>query len=320
MITKKYYKLIRVSYADSGYFYLHNETNNIVDFKIERGGSWVDLNYDFKYSLDGVNWNTYTVVNYGDTPNVVNLPANGNIYLKGLNTNGFINKNIKDYGQAIYISLSDDYSVGGNILSLCYDDNFTTTTPTNLYFYRGIFGGKLISAANLILPNSLFNSNNILGLLFYRCSYLITPPDLSNLTTVNCTLPTGWGSQDPVTGLFSGCTSLSSVANLSNLTSSNKTFNGMYQNCSSLTVGEDLRNFTTDTSSIAFTLFYSGCSNLSTVYAPNISTWNTNTFDHWMELAGTSATGTKTMYCPAGVTIPTDSVSGIPTGWVRVDY
>lgn len=88
-----------------------------------------------------------------------------------------------------------------------------------------------------------------------------------------------------------------------------------------ITEGIDLRGITS-VSSNGMKGLYQWCFNLHTVYAPNVSSWNTSAFENWLAGAGRDvpAGTTKTVYCPAGVNIPTDSTSGIPTGWTRIDY
>lgn len=64
-----------------------------------------------------------------------------------------------------------------------------------------------------------------------------------------------------------------------------------------------------------FTSAFQNCYNLDSIKAPNIQTWDQGQFYYWVN----GVAGNGIMYCPTGVTIPT-GVSGIPSGWTRVDY
>lgn len=80
------------------------------------------------------------------------------------------------------------------------------------------------------------------------------------------------------------------------------------------TKGVDLRDVTT-LGDYALYYMYS-CQNLTEAYAPNVSTWDTSKTDSW--LSGGSPTGV--VYKPSTLDIPTDTTSGIPSGWTTQDY
>ena len=54
------------------------------------------------------------------------------------------------------------------------------------------------------------------------------------------------------------------------------------------------------------------------MYAPNVSTWVTSATVYTNWLYGVAATGI--VHKPSGLTIPTDTTSGVPTGWTTQDY
>ena len=58
---------------------------------------------------------------------------------------------------------------------------------------------------------------------------------------------------------------------------------------------------------------FNNCSNIAKIktYMTNVS--GTESLYNWLN--GVAATGD--FYCPSTLTIPTDSASGIPTGWTR---
>ena len=81
------------------------------------------------------------------------------------------------------------------------------------------------------------------------------------------------------------------------------------------TKGVDLRDVTTLGERALFQL-YAFNSNISEVYAPNVSTWDTSKIYDW--LYGAASTGV--VYKPSTLDIPQGDSSGIPSGWTTQDY
>ena len=79
------------------------------------------------------------------------------------------------------------------------------------------------------------------------------------------------------------------------------------------TKGVDLRDVTTLGERALYYMYNS--SNLTEVYAPNVSTWDTSKTDSW--LSGAASTGV--VYKPSTLDIPQGD-SGIPSGWTTQDY
>ena len=92
-------------------------------------------------------------------------------------------------------------------------------------------------------------------------------------------------------------------------------YQAFYNDYSKYTKGVDLRDVTT-LGDYAISNMYYGCHNLTEVYAPNVSTWDTSKAESW--LSGVASTGV--VYKPSTLTIPTDNISGIPSGWTTQDY
>ena len=81
------------------------------------------------------------------------------------------------------------------------------------------------------------------------------------------------------------------------------------------TKGVDLRDVTTiDNNALEY--MYSNSSNLTEVYAPNVSTWDTSKSTGWLS----SVAPTGVVYKPSTLDIPTGIQSGIPSGWTTQDY
>ena len=81
------------------------------------------------------------------------------------------------------------------------------------------------------------------------------------------------------------------------------------------TKGIDLRDVTTLGEEALNNMYY-GCSNLTEVYAPNVSTWDTSKTPNW--LSGVARNGV--VYKPSTLDIPINDESGIPYGWTTQDY
>ena len=182
MITKKYYKLIRVSHEDSGYFYIKNISNEVGEFKFVKSGSVSSPNTE--YSLDGVNWTSY------DFTNLPTINVSSNIYLRS--TSWTVNGG----GSYFSIDFSKDYEIGGNILSIINYNDMTTTTTIGgnnqngylVYLFKN--QTKLKSIEKLLLGNvnTITNSGGFygpIGYMFYGCSSLEKGIDFSQVTTAD---------------------------------------------------------------------------------------------------------------------------------------
>ena len=113
-----------------------------------------------------------------------------------------------------------------------------------------------------------------------------------------------------------GSAKITDISNLSfrGITSIGENAFGQTFTNSSITKGIDLRDVTTLGEGGLYMMYY-GASNLTEVYAPNVSTWDTNKTESW--LASVSPTGV--VYKPSTLTIP-QGQSGIPYGWTTQDY
>ena len=87
------------------------------------------------------------------------------------------------------------------------------------------------------------------------------------------------------------------------------------QSQSTITKGVDLRDVTT-LGEESLKQMYAFNSNLTEVYAPNVSTWDTSKTTVWLE--GVASTGV--VYKPSTLDIPTNDSSGVPSGWTTQDY
>ena len=242
MITRNYYKMVRVFPDPESYFYIKNESmsNGQMDF----------YSYDFpelnlEYSFDKVNWKNADGLMYDY------IPADGYCYLR--NTSGMFGKE----GHTIFYPRMN-ISVGGDIRTL--------------FNYRDVESVTAIPDYGFCRPFAMQGDAKLI--------------DISNLS-------------------FRGITSIGNY--------------GLYEAFSNdkftITKGVDLRNVTT-LGDNALEYLYSNCSNLTEVYAPNVSTWDISKTNLW--LSGVASSGV--VYKPANLTIPTNDDNGIPYGWTTQDY
>lgn len=251
MITKKYYKLIRVSYEDLNYLTLTNMSDVTGEFSV--GKHDYPVNTNLEYSINGVDWVTYDLTTL---PNI-EVPTGGNIYLRGNNENGFNRQS--GYTYYYHFDMNVDYKVSGNLFSL------RNTNPSVFSTYTSVLEEEF-------------------KYLFYESTHLI---DASGLITTQITSVNSRG------------------------------FENVFALCSALTTAPDFSSITSVTNGFDYAMY--SCTHLTNVTAPNISTWDTSDFNSWLAASGTGATGTKIFNAPTGLEIPT-GISGIPTGWTRVDY
>lgn len=212
MITKKYYKLIRVSHADEGYFYIKNVSNETGDFKfVERAGG------SMEYSLDGVTWTSYDFT----TKPTVQVGSNTSIYFRGT---GY--RAIYTQGNPVF-NFNKDYIVGGNYMSIsnyATMSSVTEITSSNLVMCTFYNQTHLISAADLNFGNvTTISANEGLKNVFSGCSSLTEIPDFSNITTVG---------QECFDSCFRNCASLTNGGDFSNITSAgSSSFSSCYSGC-----------------------------------------------------------------------------------------
>ena len=132
---------------------------------------------NLEYSTDGSTWTTATM-NSDTTANTFTIPANGKLYLRGVND---------VWGKANYynkITATGNHNVGGNIMSLLYGSEFIgkTTFPTTINNYY-LLSGLFYKNTNLVNVQDLQLSATTLAQycyqnMFYGCNSLTTAPEL----------------------------------------------------------------------------------------------------------------------------------------------
>lgn len=172
------------------------------------------------------------------------------------------------------------FDAGGHISTLLNYTDINSINSLGSYSFTSMFDSSKIVHANIDFYGIKNIGQNSLYQFFKNCTSLVSIPDFSSIETVG------------VSGFaytFEACSSLQTPADVSNVTS---------------------------VDSSGFTATYSACTSLADAIAPNVSTWNTTSFTNW--LVNTASTGVVRK--PAGLTIPTDNASGVPTGWTTENY
>lgn len=296
MITKKYYKLIRVSYADSDYFHVTNVSDQIGMLTLNGTNN---LGKNLEYSTDGVNWTTAD----SNAQFSLNVPAGANVYMRGTNNN---------FGIQLHFDVN--YHIGGNLMSIINKANYATMTSYNGgsngddHGFHGLFKNEtnLIDASKLNF-GQVNTVSNFMHETFFGCSNLMFAPDMSTLRSIG-------GNKSSAMFKGSGIVAAPDFSNLEAI--SGEAGRELFQGCNNLTVGADLRNVTNVGGNSCWTMF-ANCRNLTTVYTPNITTWNTGTFSNWLSYSAASGT----IYAPTGSDIANYSgASGVPSGWTVVYY
>ena len=200
------------------------------------------------------------------------------------------------------------------LTSACYQYMFRdcralTTTPsltaTNLTnataCYQGMFQGCTSLTTTPSLPATTLASGCYDG-MFYNCTSLTTTPSLPATTLTSACYQ----------GMFSGCTSLITTPSLPATNLADFCYNQMFRGCTSLTTAPSLPATTLKQS--CYANMFKDCTSLNevTTYAEDISA--SNCLTDWLN----SVAATGTFYNNGSATYPTNSASGIPSGWTEV--
>ena len=307
MITKKYYKLVKVSYEDEQYFFMRNVSDQTGNFSVTlvQVGSGTDNNNPWsnvEYSTDGVNWVSYDL----STKPTVEIPSGRNIYLRG--DGGATGHYSSSWTHSYYmIKMDTDHIIGGNILSLIDKTNFKTmTTYSQTYVFEKLFRNNthLIDASNLNFGQISSVTQNCYNSMFYGCTSLTTAPELPATTIADSCYQY----------MFQGCTSLTTApATLPATTLTDFCYDSMFYGCTSLTMAPELP--ATTLSQVCYQNMFKDCTSLNTVkcLAEDISA--SSCTQSWLN--NVSATGT--FYKSPNMSSWTTGNNGIPSGWTVVD-
>lgn len=241
MITKSYYKLVKVSYEDSGYFYVKNVSGQAGTLTMNAGNN---LGCNIEYSTDGVNWTTADP----NAPFSLTVPAGANVYMRGTNAS-LAEKTI---------NMDTSHTVGGNVYSLLDKATYASRTSGvgDMEFTR-LFQGNthLVSAADLNFGNVTTLTNTCYSYMFLDCTSLEAAPELPATTL----------KQGCYMNMFAGCTNLATAPELPATTLPYGCYNNMFAVCESI-ASVKIGATTWNTSSATNWLNLTAAS--GTIYAP----------------------------------------------------
>lgn len=178
MITRNYFKIVRVFPDPSDYFYIKNEgyeSGVIIIANVD-----VEKRTDLEYKIDNGSWTNFvqTWNDYG----TFTLQPNSKLYLRG--TAGYWQENEDDN---IYFGTDEigDISVGGDLRTLLNYTDVDSVTTIPAYCFKSAFQkNNIISIDNLTLGSSVTTiGSNAFQQMFYG-SQIQKGLDISSVTTL----------------------------------------------------------------------------------------------------------------------------------------
>ena len=200
------------------------------------------------------------------------------------------------------------YSYGGmfkNCTSLTQAPALPATTLSSNSYFEMFSGCTALTQAPTLPATDLTNASYCYSYMFYNCTALTQAPTLPATK-----LDSAGGCYQ---NMFGCCTALTQAPTLPATKLVNECYAHMFTNCTALTESPDLTQITAIGYN-AMTNMFKGCVNLSKLYIPNVSTWNTSYTNNWVN--NVAATGTV-LRINEDVTIPVGT-SGIPSGWTTI--
>ena len=265
-----------------------------------------------QYRTGAGEWSSYT-------PGTTITLANVGDYVQFQNTENTLSTGTSNYVRFV---MAGTVAGSGNIQSML---NYSDACQEYCYYYMfqgrtGLTTAPDLPATTLATGCYRYMFNGCTGLttapelpattlaascyyyMFYGCTGLTTAPDLPATTLADSCYYS----------MFRGCIGLTTAPDLPATTLATSCYRYMFYNCTGLTTAPDLPA-TTLAASCYYGMFY-GCTNLNSVTVRLTSWTDTSYTNNW--LYGVSASGTFT--CPAGLTVPERSASGVPAGWTIV--
>ena len=211
-----------VSYVEEtdNVYYIHNSQPNYFYVEALADGMTVALNSnDLEYSTDLSTWNTLSMNSASPAIN-----TGEKIYLRG-------NAVVGEAGIGQFV-ISQQCNVGGNIMSLLFNDDFEGKTDLSEYVavcYEMFAGQPVVNASDLILPATTL-SMYCYNFMFAGCAFLTTAPELPATTLA----PLCYHY------MFFMCPSLVTAPALPATTLADGCYTSMFGQCGSLTTAPEL--------------------------------------------------------------------------------
>ena len=325
----EWWALVRYVGPDNGYYYYGGEGGGdtpVIDYStryltteaLGQGAIgfniWSTMGTDYitsiSYSTD--NGQTWTTTNNEDDKEEnlvikVEVNAGDKVLWKGdAQQTGFYDDNEGDYLGSFFSSEFCDFNAYGNVMSLCYGDNFIGQTTLN---HDGQFSClfsdyndseicQIVSAENLILPVTTL-TNGCYYYMFYGCKTLTIAPKLPATTLANYCY----------SGMFYNCTSLRKAPELPATTLANNCYKSMFFDCTSLTTVHGLP--ATTLANNCYESMFSGCTSLNYIKCLATDISADMCTSNWVYNVAASGTFVKN----ASMSSWTTGTSGIPSGW-----
>ena len=249
------------------------------------------LDISLEYSMDGKNWNPYTM---GKTLGL--LDGDELSFRAGEQGNDYFSFNDEDY---YYFKISGSVAAKGNIMSLldrnCARNSVPSFAFSNLFFdCTGLTSAPDLPATEL--------AEYCYSGMFAGCMSLISAP----------TLPATAMAESCYSGMFSGCSNLTNAPKLPAMKLAKSCYAWMFEGCTSLTKAPAL--LATNLSEHCYSGMFYGCTNLNYVKALFTDEPHEETTYSW--LRGVSPTGAFVKSKDA--TWDVWGGDGIPFGWTVV--
>ena len=255
-------------WVDKGYLTFLAEESGTFSFTMVSQRT-VDNIGSISYSLDnGKNWVTLT--NDGSTQQTITTPtvaAGARVIWKG--SIKYLGEGRTDNLRRSGFSSTKKFSAYGNLLSLCWGDDFDTHIDTFISgstctFDRLFYESKITDISGLVFPKE--STDRCYNAMFKGCTSLVNAGTTIYLSTTD----TGNRNTATCDSMFYGCSSLVTVPSLPATTLLRQCYAGMFKNCTSLQAAPLLPALTV--SYYGYYLMFNGCSKLNsvTMYATNI--------------------------------------------------
>ena len=276
------------------YLTLVAETDNVT-FTLYGGNN----GNTFQYSTDsGSTWNNVSI---GQTTSSINNGDKIMFKASGVSINS--NRGIGT------IRPSAAAHVEGNIMSMCYGDNFSgqTTIPSNFQF-RQLFSAatNITSAENLVFPATTVKKQ-CYSQMFQGCTNLVTAPKVVGSSAMT------WSGDYCWSDMFNTCTSLINAPELPARTLGTQCYWFMFQNCTSLETAPVLPALTLNNQ--CYQGMFNGCSSLNYIKAMFTTTPSNTYTNSWVSGVASSGTFVKNSAATWGGSC---STSKIPCNWTVI--
>lgn len=256
---------------------------------LEKEGEPLDISLE--YSLNGKNWNPYTM---GKTLGL--LDGDELSFRAGEQGNNYFSFNDEDY---YYFKISGRVAAKGNIMSLLDRNCARNSVPSFAFFNLFFDCTGLTSAPDL--PSTELAEYCYSG-MFAGCMSLISAP----------TLPATELAESCYAGMFSVCKSLTKAPKLPAMKLAKSCYAWMFEGCTSLTKAPAL--LATNLYEHCYSWMFDGCASLNYVKALFTDGPSEETTCDWLSSVAPAGTFVKSK----NATWDVMGEGGIPFGWTVV--